>query len=407
MKVLFVSAWWPFPPDNGSRIRVFNLMKALSARHEVYLISLLQEDSDPASAQAFPGVCEVVCTQKARVPARGSLKSFAGLLSTRPRDYLLMFDPAMKRAVGNRVREIRPDVVVMSTLGVAEYAPFSAGVPILLEQHNCEFALLRRAESQVTGRLRRLRHRLMCHKARAWELGLCRRFDAVALVSQDDLRHLSRAAPDLRELSVVPNGVDTEHYDPGTWAPGKDALLYNGALTYGANLDAVRYFAAEILPLLRQERPSVVLRVTGRTTDVDLSGISDNDGVLLTGYVDDIRTVLAKSAVCVVPLREGGGTRLKILEAMAAGVPVVSTSVGAEGIEAVDGRHLLLADSPADFAGAVARLLDEPGLADSLRVEARRLVEEYYSWNVIGERFAEIVERTAGVGQATTSGRGE
>ena len=407
MKVLFVSAWWPFPPDNGSRIRVFNLMKALSVRHEVYLVSLLQEDSDPTRSQAFPGVCEVVCTQKERVPARGSLKSFTALLSTRPRDYLLMFDPAMKRAVANCVREISPDVVVVSTLGVAEYAPFSAGVPMLLEQHNCEFALLRRGAPRGVGRLPRLRHALMCRKNELWETGVCRKFDAVTLVSEDDKRHLSRAAPDLRKLFVVPNGVDTEQFDPGLWSPDGGALLYSGALTYGANLDAVRYFAAEIMPILRQERRDVVLRVTGRTTGVDLSGISGNDNVLLTGYVDDIRPILAKSAVCVVPLREGGGTRLKILEAMAAGVPVVSTSVGAEGIEAIDGRHFLLADTPAAFAEAVIRILREPGLASSLRAEARRLVEDKYRWNVIGERFAEIVERTYGIRQAATSGGGE
>ena len=174
----------------------------------------------------------------------------------------------------------------------------------------------------------------------------------------------------------------------------------NGEVHRGALLDqdAVRFFASDIYPILARRRPGVKLRVTGRTAGVDLGGVADCAGVEFTGYVEDIRTVLSRSAVCVVPLREGGGSRLKILEAMAAGVPVVSTSVGVEGIEAESGRHLLVADTPSDLADAVERVLSDHELASRLSREARDLVERRYDWSSIGEGFVGVVESVAKTG---------
>jgi glycosyltransferase involved in cell wall biosynthesis len=169
-------------------------------------------------------------------------------------------------------------------------------------------------------------------------------------------------------------------------------LLYNGALTYGANHDAVRYFASEIYPILSKLYPGVKLLVTGRTTGVDLRGIEDCPGIELTGYVADMRDILATSAACAVPLRSGGGSRLKILEAMASGVPVVSTTMGAEGINCVNGEHILLADTAQSLAEAIAAVLTKPQLAENLAGNARRLVEQSYSWDSLGDQFRNIVE---------------
>jgi polysaccharide biosynthesis protein PslH len=191
---------------------------------------------------------------------------------------------------------------------------------------------------------------------------------------------------------VVPNGVDCDRNRPGL-APGEpQRLVYNGALTYQANYDAVKYFLAEIYPLIRKAQPDVTLAVTGSTQGVNLADLALSDGVKLTGYLDDVRPVVAGSRVCVVPLQEGGGTRLKILEAMALGTPIVSTSKGAEGIEARHGEHLLLADDAASFAECTLSLLRDTDLRQRLAVNARRLVEERYDWTRIGERFAGLVE---------------
>ncbi len=267
------------------------------------------------------------------------------------------------------------------------------GIACVLDEHNCEYSILRRGAQSLPPGLTRWRLQLGWRKFAKWEAGVCRRFDCVTMVSKNDARSMLCAAPDLTSITVVPNGVDTDHYNVAQRAPESHALVYNGALTYGANLDAVRHFAQAIYPVLEQRLPGVRLRVTGRTDGVDLGGIEDCPGIELTGYVEDIRAVLEKSAACIVPLRQGGGSRLKILEAMAAGVPVVATSVGAEGIDAVHGEQILIADTSLGFAECIEQALTDDALAAKLARNARRLVEEQYSWTKIGSLFVDVVEK--------------
>ncbi|MCE5324493.1 glycosyltransferase family 4 protein [bacterium] len=394
MKVLFVAAWFPYPADNGSRIRTYQLIKALSNKHEVYLVSLLQDDSDPVNVKYLSDICNVVSLHPSRWFKPGSFKSMLGYLSSRPRSMVDIYDPAVRSSVGRVLNEIKPDVVIASTLGVVEYVSRPLDIPCILDEHNCEYAVLRRNAANIDGALKRLRYDAGWKKFARWESGVCRSFDSVVMVSDGDCELMLEAAPDLRNLEVVPNGVDTDHYDPANRHSEQSTLIYNGAVTFRANLDAVRYFTSDIYPLLIQSMRDIKLRITGRTTGIDLRGISDCPGIEFTGYVNDIRDVLASSALCVVPLRQGGGSRLKILEAMAAGVPVVSTSIGAEGIDGVDGRHLLLADTPQNFADCILRLLNDESMAAEMAADARKLVEERYSWLALGQSFVDIVEST-------------
>jgi glycosyltransferase involved in cell wall biosynthesis len=396
MRVLFVSAWFPYPPDNGSRIRAYNLIRSLSSRHQVYLVSLLQEDSLRENAEHLSGICEVVSLHESRWFVPGTAKSVLGFFSPRPRSCVDTYDPSVSAAVAEAIRRVSPDVVIASTLGVVEYIPRHLATPTVLDEHNCEYAVLKRnAEGQV-GVVKQLRYGLRWRKFARWEASVCRGFDCVVMVSEKDREMLLAVAPDLEDVRVVPNGVDTDYYDCGGRSPEPNALLYNGALTYGANLDAVRYYARRIYPALERRLPGTKLRVTGRAQGVDLSGIADSSGVELTGYVSDIRDVLRRSLVCVVPLRQGGGSRLKILEAMASGLPVVSTSLGAEGIECTDGENILISDTPEGFAEWVARLVADADLSARISRSARRLVEEKYSWRMIGGAFTDIVESVAG-----------
>jgi len=395
MKILFLSAWFPYPPDNGSRIRVYNLIKALSRRHTVYLVSLLQDDSVRENARHLGDICEVVSLHESAWFSPRGMKAIVGFFSPRPRSAVCTYDGRVREAVEDAIRSVAPDVVVASTLGVVEYVPHEISLPAVLDQHNCEYAVLKRAADRMSGLLRRARYAAGWKKFARWEAAICRCYDCVVMVSDEDKRMMLRAAPDLADVRVVPNGVDVEHYTPDSYDPDVTTLLYNGALTYSANLDAVRYYASEVYPILSCEMPGVRLLVTGRTTGVDLRGVDDCPGIELVGYVDDIRDVLRRAGACIVPLREGGGSRLKILEAMAAGVPVVSTSMGAEGIDAVSGEHLLIADTPDEFAHAIARVLQDQSLRRRLASAARSLVEERYSWSGIGARFVDVVESVA------------
>jgi glycosyltransferase involved in cell wall biosynthesis len=194
------------------------------------------------------------------------------------------------------------------------------------------------------------------------------------------------------QLEVVPNGVDCEHNRPGLVETRPFSLVYNGALTYSANYDAMSYFLAVIYPLIKQQVPEVSLTITGSLTGVELSGLALDKSVHLSGYVDDIRIPVAEAAVCVVPLRQGGGTRLKILEAMALGTPVVATSKGAEGLDVTPSHDILIADEPAGFAAQVVHLLRSGILREQQSANARHLVEQRYDWNQIGRRFVSLVE---------------
>ncbi len=396
MRVLFLSAWFPFPPDNGSRIRAYNLIKALSRKHEVHLISLMQSDSKRENADKLKDICNVVSLHESQWFLPKGVKSVLGFFSSRPRSAVCTYDPAIHQAVRDAVRDIAPDVIVVSTLGAVEYVGREYNIPMVLEEHNCEYAVLRRSAEKIPNKLKKLRYDIGWRKFARWEARICRQFEAVAMVSEEDKRMILEAVPDHPNVAVIPNGVDTGRYDPCLWQPEGRNLLYNGALTYSANLDAIRYYVDCIYPILRMRMPDVKLRITGRTDGVDLTGIYECPGIELTGYVHDIRDVLRTSAACIVPLREGGGSRLKILEAMAAGVPVISTSMGAEGIHARPGEHLLIADAPEAFADAVARMLTEEGVRDNLRSAARALVEQQYSWTTIGEQFVAVVESAVG-----------
>jgi len=389
MRVLFVSGWFPFPPDNGSRIRVYNLIKALSEENEVHLVALLQEDSDPANAARLAEICTVESLHASRWFTGGRLGSLRGLFSNKPRSYIDTFDPAIIQSVREAVDRVRPDVIVGFEISGMTYVPADIGCPVIFEE--LEIASMLRA---VRGRrgLARVRASLMLAKHRAFVKELLSRADAFTCVSPAELDLVkSSCAPGI-EGHVIPNGVDTQRFAPRSRAPEPGRLLYNGALTFSANLDAIRYFASKIYPALARRLPDAKLRVTGRTSGVDLTGVADCPGVELVGYVNDIRDELNACVACLVPLREGGGSRLKVLEAMAAGVPIVCTTLGAEGIEAEPGRHLLVADTPDDLAEAVERVTTDDALARGLSTEARKLVEERYSWSIIGRQVSELAK---------------
>jgi glycosyltransferase involved in cell wall biosynthesis len=391
MKILFLSYWFPYPTNNGSRIRIYNFIKALAKHHDVFLISMLQGDSTPADAAKLEDMCEVVSLHQAKPFNPRTLKSVFGLFSSRPRSIVDTYDPEVKTAVQEAIDQVNPDVIVVSTLDVVQYVPNHLGVPSVLIDHNCEFAVLRRNMEFVSGPLKRWRYELGWKKFARWEAKVLQRFSAVVMPSDEDRQNMLAFAPHLTNIQVIPNGADADYFDPTRWAPVKDRLMYNGALTYSANLDAIEYYASEIYPLLRLKRPDAKLMVTGRNQGVNTQTIDDCPGIQLTGYVDDIRDVLYKSAACAIPLRKGGGMRLKIPEAMAAGVPVVSTSMGAEGLDCTHGEHLLIADTPQEFAIAIEQVLTDTGLSHRLRQNARELIERRYSWQVLGEMFVSLV----------------
>jgi glycosyltransferase involved in cell wall biosynthesis len=308
VNILFLSTWFPCPPDNGSKMRVYYLLRALSARHRVTLLSFAFAGAQPpAAAAGFPWAeAEVV----ARNPFVRSRAAHA-LRFLSPTPIVARPLPQMQQAAHRLLQRRAYDVIIASTEVTAVYA-LSAGQTCarILEEHNSLSRQMWDRHRQETHPLRRLSHWVAWHKARAYEAWLFRRFDLCTVVSEQDRGASLRWLYGYRgPLEVVPNGVDCQVNRPGIAPKQPHTLIYNGALTYSANFDAMRYFLAEIYPSIRREEPRVSLTITGSTAGVALERLGLDPSVRLSGYVEDVRPLVGASTVCVVPLRAGGGTR--------------------------------------------------------------------------------------------------
>jgi glycosyltransferase involved in cell wall biosynthesis len=232
-------------------------------------------------------------------------------------------------------------------------------------------------------------------KTRLYERKTFAQFDLVTMVSKQDKLFSERhvCGTDVK-VDVVPNGVDCRFNRPGLASPVPGRLVYSGALTYSVNFDAMDYFLQEIYPLIKRKVPSVSLVITGSLEGVKIEQLALDDSISLTGYVDDIRREIASAMALVVPLRVGGGSRLKILEAMALGTPVVATTKGVEGLDVRAGKDLLITDDPMEFADQTVRLLLEEDLRQGLISNGRRTVQTQYDWQLIGRKYANLIEKT-------------
>jgi glycosyltransferase involved in cell wall biosynthesis len=375
MKLLVVSTWYPWPPDNGAKMRAWGLLRELARHHRVSLVSF--SDGGPIDASRLARL-EACCHSVDVVPRtafHGGPASRARLFSATPRAYAQAFSPAMKALV----RRALPghDVAVALGLWAVPYLADETAVPVVFEE--AELAIVRDEYLSAPGVLRRLRRGLTWWKYSRFVRRLCGRAAQTTVASEQERTILRSIGCDASRVTVVPNAVDAEDLDwPRPSAPAP-RLIYAGSPTYAPNLDAVTWFAASALPIIQRSRPSTGFWVTGRA-DERAAACERESGVMFTGYLPDVRAAIAESAVCVVPLRIGGGTRLKILQAMALGTPVVSTTKGAEGLDVTPGHDILIGDTADELAAHVLRLLDDPALATRLAHAARELVRTQYTW---------------------------
>ncbi len=395
MRVLYLTTWYPYPVDNGSKLRVYHLLRALGARHQVTLLSFAFGTSDPSQQSELHRFCAEVQAIPVNPFERRQILPGMQFLSLEP--VVTKPVPAMSRAVRQALARTSFDVAIASTEVTATYAlQTPAATTKVLEEHNSLTRWMWERYREQKSALQRLRCWVSWQKTRHYEARLFRKFDLCVMVSEPDRQASMQMLPGYRgPLEVIPNGVDCQHNIAGLAQPVPNSLVFNGSLTYYANYDAMRYFLTDIFPRIRQKVPGVSLTITGSTSGVNLGGLPLDGNVNLSGYVDDVRPLVASAWVCVVPIRQGSGTRLKILEAMALGTPVVATAKGAEGLEVTDGEHVLLADEPAMFAERTLQLLSDSALRQRLAANARRLVEERYDWEQIGRRFAALIESAA------------
>lgn len=419
MHILILTPQLPYPPRQGTTIRNFNLIAQLAARHEVHLLTFVESEGQLAEAGPLrahcAGIRAVVAPQR-----RPSTRLRDLLLTPHPDMALRLRSPAFQRALGEIVSRHAFDVIQIEGIELAQYAlwlrgrrppglpslpsPLPGGSPPLLvfDDHNAEYVLQQRAfetDLRRPGRWIGAAYSLVqWRRLRRYEARVCRAADRVVAVSETDRDALRALAPDL-EAAVVPNGVDVAYhtgYRPGPAdAPevGAAALVFVGKMDFRPNVDAMLWFADAILPLVRREAPEARLYIVGLKPHPRLRPLAGRPGIVITGAVPDPRAYLAPAAVVVVPLRMGGGTRLKVLEAMAMGQGIVSTAVGAEGLGATPGRELLVADEPHDFAQAVVALLRHPARRAALGRAAREFVAARFDWATIVPRLEAVYDR--------------
>ncbi len=345
MHVLLLSRWFPYPTTNGSKLRIYNLLRVLAPHHEVTLISFADRpDADPTTP-ALRALCRDIHVVPWTPFDPGSGHVLRGLLSGTPRSLVDTFSPVMARRIEAILAQDRPDLVVASQVATASYAEYFHDTPALFEE--VELGVLYDRFTCAPTAAQRVRHGLTWLKHRRYLSRLLPHFRACTVVSETERSLLATAVPHAPHIEVIPNAVEVAATASVKSIRNPNGLIFAGSLSYFANHDAMRWFLAEVLPHIRRDWPAAQLTVTGDPGD---AALEPTPGVTLTGLLDDVRGAVAAAAVSVVPLRIGGGTRLKILESMALGTPVVATSKGAEGLDVVNGEHLLIADDPRAFA---------------------------------------------------------
>ena len=287
------------------------------------------------------------------------------------------------------------DLVHLDTIALAPYAAHCGGVPVVMTHHNIESQLLGRRSTVETGALARPYLRLQARRLAQYERRQATAFALNITVSEQDALTLQSLSPGCR-TAVIPNGVDLDYFTP-VHGVDQQALIYTGGMNMFANRDAVEWFLAEVWPRVKSEAPGTVFNAVGQDPSTALRRIAERDKtVVVPGFVDDVRPWVARSSVYVVPLRVGGGTRLKVLDAMAQGKAIVATRIGAEGICVDHDKHLLLADDPVEFAACVVALLRDPERRARLGRTARERAAELYSWPRLAKQLLDCYEGVRG-----------
>ncbi|HEX7960180.1 MAG TPA: glycosyltransferase [Terriglobales bacterium] len=393
MKILWVKSGGLLPLDTGGKIRSFQLAKELAQRHEVTLFTFYPEhpsDRHPELEQVFSRVVLLPMKLRPRASFGDCINYARNLFSGRPHAMTKYCRPEVARRLREHLRQEEYDIIICDFLLTAAVIPWDVACPKVIFTHNVEAVIWRRhfevSKNPLWKAISWREYRTMDTMERSY----LRQADHVLTVSEADRQTFSEFL-DPSKITVIQTGVDTEYFRPTPAPEEPHSFVFTGSMDWLPNEDGIFYFADQILPLVRREIPDATLTVVGRTPSERLLALARRDSrIKITGRVDDVRPYIGQAAVYIVPLRIGGGTRIKIFEAMAMGKSVLSTSVGAEGLPVTHGRNILLADTPAMFADRAILLLNSQKTRETLGQAARALVEQHYSWGSVALGFEKV-----------------
>ena len=389
MKILFLSRWFPYPANNGSKLRIFNLLKGLSRCHDVTLLSFIDPADDLPDSRSLQEICSECFTVPWREYDPNSHRARRGFLSPIPRSILDTHSPQMDSEISRLLSNDKYDLVIASQLTMAAYHKTFGHVKAILEE--LELGSFFEQAYLADSLFRRLRNWMTWLKLKNYLSGVLNSFAMCTVVSEKERELFVETFPGCQaQALVIPNCIDLAQYQISNIEREHNRLVFSGSFRYIANYQAAVWFLEKVYPLILQNVSDTQLLITGDHANLPVPMIKN---VHLTGHVKDIKALIASSDVSIVPIWSGGGTRLKILEAMALGTPVVSTSKGAEGLLAVNGKHILIADEPERFASGVIRVLQDRQFSQELASNARELVKGHYDWAKIMPGFLHMIEK--------------
>jgi glycosyltransferase involved in cell wall biosynthesis len=390
MNVLFLSRWFPDPPNNGSKIRIYHLLQGLSQQHDVTFLSF-SDRQVPDRDRKSPFLCSEIQVVPWKPYDKKSAKARLGFFSSTPRSLVDTYSPEMDSRIREVIKTRKIDIVVASQLSMASYYPSFQGVPALFEE--LELGLFHQQLTLWPGLRKRLQARLSWFKLKKYLSKLLDAFGGGTVVSAEEYRILAdQFGKHKSKIHILPNFINTDDYQNIVAHKRQNHLIFSGSFSYLPNYHAMLWFIRDVFPLVLSQLPDAQLIITG---DPGAYPLPESKNVTHAGYVEDVKSLIASCDISLAPLWFGGGTRLKIVEAMAIGTPVIATSKGAEGLQVQDGKHILIADKPDEFARYVIDLLREPGLRSRLSENAKQLVRANYDWKVIKPGFLSVVEHVA------------
>jgi len=398
VRILWLKTELLHPVDKGGKIRTYNMLKALKRDHHITYLTLGDRAADKNARELSSEYChELVLIphhQREKFTTGFYVELVLNLASDLPYAIKKYESPEMRRMVAQEVARGAYDVVVCDFLAPAVNVPRDLNCATVLFQHNVEAMIWKRHHEVQTNAAKKAYLFRQWRKMVEFEAAACPRFDCVVAVSRED-REMMEREYHVKNVYDVPTGVDTDFFRPsGERKRQPHNLVFTGSMDWLPNEDAIRYFTEQIMPRIRQSMPDVTLTVVGRDPYPGLVELSKRDSsVMVTGRVEDVRPYMDEAAVYIVPLRIGGGTRLKIYEAMAMEKAIVSTSIGAEGLPVSNGSEIVLADDPESFAEATVKLLQNEDMAHEIGQRAAAKVRREFGWDIVADSFAAICER--------------
>ena len=397
MKLLWITNWLPFPPTSGNPLRVYNLLKRIAQDHQVNLLTFIRDTDSQESLEALSSYCQNIYP----IPIGGDLIKdplFPDSIFGKLAFLIFPWRAYLSRRMIQKLQEITSvgsvDILQIEDSFMGGYIHYISPLKKIkraLTFHDIDHLKYERLSKIVDNPKNKIKYWLRSLAMRQWEPRLASQFDVNFFTSALDEKIMLNKNPHINTM-VLPNGVDTKEIQPLPMDTSENSILFVGNLSYLPNEDGVLYFYQDIFPIIVKHIPNLHVYIVGLNPSEKIKKL-ESKHIHVTGSVPDLLPYYKRCTACIIPLRAGGGTRLKILEAMAYGRPIVSTSLGCEGLAVEDGKHLLIADNPQAFAEKTINLLSSIELQQTLIQHARELVEQVYDWDIIAQRVLRAYEQ--------------